>query len=148
MKTAENKDYWVAKNMMCITNKAAKIIDEDVEKFIGKYKDIIESVGEYMPRGMSTIGAAVGKCAVKYDPARAIQFLKNSKEGMFEGKDDPVYHFYMWLHGIKGPKRKKHDISTYEVTLYACKQYCLGKKIKRLDRTKDIFRWAEDWTVG
>jgi hypothetical protein len=46
-----------------------------------------------------------------------------------------------------GPKRKKNDISTYEVALYACKNYCLGKKIKGLRRSKDIFEWGKDWTV-
>lgn len=136
--------YWVAKNMMCVTKKS-EISDQDVAIFMNKYDEVIESVYEFMPRGMTTVAAAVGKCAIKYGPERAIRFLKNFKEGIFEGKDDPVYHFWMWLHGLKGPKRKKHDISTYEITLYACKQYCLGKKIKRLDRSKEIFDWTADW---
>lgn len=138
-------EYWIAKNMMFISNKSAKINDTDVDRFTKKYHDIIESVSGSMPRGMTTVAAAVGKCAVKYGPERALKFLKNFKDGVFEGKDDPVYHFWMWIHGLKGPKRKKHDISTYEITLYACKQYCMGKKIKRLERSKDIFDWTNDW---
>jgi len=138
MISEKNKEYWVAK---CVTGAG----DEDVEKFLGVHGDLLERVVELMPRGMSSIGAAVTKCAIRYDRERAISFLQNSKDGMFEGKDDPVYHFYMWLHGLKGPKRKRHDVSTHEVALYACKQYCLGKKVKRLDRIKDI--WAEGWTV-
>jgi hypothetical protein len=143
----EKKEYWVAKNMMLVSNKGAKLDDAEVEAFIEKYKDIIDSVMEHMPRGMNSIGAAAGKCAIKYGPERAIGFMKRAKEGIFEGKDDPVYHFYLWLRGLKGPKRKKNDISTYEISLYACKQYCMGKKIKRLDRSKDIFSWTKDWGV-
>ena len=140
------KEYWVAKNMMCISNKGLKISEKEVEKFMNKY-EIINDITKYMPRGMSSIGAAVGKCAIKYDQERAIQFLQHAKEGIFEGREDPVYHFYMWLKGVAGPKRKKNDISTYEVALYACKNYCLKKKIKGLRRSKDIFQWSENWSV-
>lgn len=149
MKTASQnkKEYWVAKNMISISDKSAKISDDEVENFINKYKEVIDLVIQFMPRGMNTIGAAAGQCALRYDAERAIQFLKNSKLGIFEGKEDPAYHFYLWLRGLRGPKRKKHDISTYEVALYACKQYCLKKKIKRLNRSKDTFKWTENWAL-
>lgn len=133
--------------MICISNKSQKISDDEVEEFIKKHKVIICDVLEVMPRGMTSIGAAVGKCAIKYGPDKAIEFLRNSKNAIFNGKEDPVYHFYLWLHGLRGPKRKKHDISTYEVALYACKQYCMGKKIKRLNRAKD-FGWASKWKIA
>jgi hypothetical protein len=138
----KKKEYWVAKYI------TGRCQDEKVENFLGVHGDLIGQIVELMPRGMSSIGAAVAKCAIKYDRERAISFLRNSKEGMFEGKDDPVYHFYMWLHGLKGPKRKRQDISTHEVALYACKQYCLKKKVKRLDRTKDIFKWTDGWVIS
>ena len=128
MISEKKKEYWVARHL---TGDAG---DNEIEKFLEVHGDLVERVVELMPRGMSSIGAAVAKCAIKYDRERAISFLQNSKDGIFEGKDDPVYHFYMWLHGLKGPKRKRQDISTHEVALYACKQYCLGKKVKRLDR--------------
>lgn len=142
MISEKKKEYWVARHL---TGDAG---DNEIEKFLEVHGDIVERVVKLMPRGMSSIGAAVAKCAIKYDQERAISFLRNSKDGIFEGKDDPVYHFYMWLHGLKGPKRKRQDISTHEVALYACKQYCLGKKVKRLDRIKDILKWAEGWTVS
>jgi hypothetical protein len=142
MISEKKKEYWVARHL---TGDAG---DNEIEKFLEVHGDLVERVVELMPRGMSSIGAAVAKCAIKYDRERAISFLRNSKDGIFDGKDDPVYHFYMWLHGLKGPKRKRQDISTHEVALYACKQYCLGKKVKRLDRIKDIFKWAEGWTVS
>ncbi|NBT57856.1 hypothetical protein EBT16_03630 [bacterium] len=142
MISEKKKEYWVARHL---TGDAG---DNEIEKFLEVHGDLVERVVELMPRGMSSIGAAVAKCAIKYDRERAISFLRNSKDGIFEGKDDPVYHFYMWLHGLKGPKRKRQDVSTHEVALYACKQYCLGKKVKRLDRVKDIFKWAEGWTVS
>jgi hypothetical protein len=143
MKTSNQYiEYWVAKNMIAKSNK--KNIEEiEIEKFIERYKDIISLVIKYMPRGMTSIGAAVANCAIKYNKELAIKFLKNSKEELFNGKDDPVYHFYLWLHGIKGPKRKKNDISTREITMYACKQYCLGNKIKRLYRSKDTINWLD-----
>jgi hypothetical protein len=141
--TVEETYYWVAKNMLS----DKKINDEEINEFISKYSDIISEVVSYMPRGMTSIGAAVANCAIHYDRDKAINFIKNAKDRIFQGKEDPVYHFYMWLHGIKGPKRKKHDISTYEVTLYACKNYCLGKKIKRLDRVKGNFSWNENFEV-
>lgn len=148
MNAATNKiEYWLVKNMICIPNKTKKIEDNDIEEFILKHKKIIDDVIQYMPRGMSTVGAAVAKCAIQYDQDRAINFLKNSKDKIFQGKEDPVYHFYLWLHGLKGPKRKKNDISTYEITYYACKQYCLNKKIKRLSKSKDNMSWQKDWTL-
>lgn len=144
----ENKiEYWVARNMMAANKKTVEFSNNDIGEFLEKYKEFIEPVVKYMPRGMTTIGAAVAKCAIKYDKNKAFEFLKNNKDGIFNGKDDPVYHFYMWMHGLKGPKRKKHDISTYQIALYACKQYCLGKKIKRLDKIKDIFEWNDNWIV-
>lgn len=136
-------EFWVARNMLNISDKSNKIQETEVEDFLNKYKSIILTVTEYMPRGMTSIGAAVGKCAIKYDADRAIQFLKNSKYGIFEGKEDPAYHFSLWLHGIRGPKRKKCDISTHEIAFYACKQYCLGKKIKRLERSKEALKWQK-----
>lgn len=146
-KNKEYQKYWVAKNMICISDKSSKTNEDEVNDFIKKHKDIIQNVVENMPRGMTTIGAAVGKCAIKYGPEKAFEFLRNSKDAIFNGKEDPVYHFYLWLHGLKGPKRKKHDISTYEVALYACKQYCMGKKIKRLNRAKD-FEWISKWKIA
>lgn len=116
------------------------VVGDTGEKFLETHGDLVEQIVKFMPRGMSSIGAAVAKCAIKYDRERALVFLKNSKDGIFDGKDDPVYHFYMWLHGIKGPKRKRHDPSTHEVAMYACKQYCLGKRIKRLERSKETFK--------
>jgi uncharacterized protein YoaH (UPF0181 family) len=142
MISEKKKEYCVARYMTGVRE------EEEIEKFLGIYGGLVEQVVEFMPRGMSSIGAAVAKCAIKYDRERAIAFLRNSKDGMFEGKDDPAYHFYMWLHGLKGPKRKRQDISTYEVALYACKQYCLGKKVKRLDRIKEVFKWSDNWTVS
>lgn len=141
MISEKKKEYWVAKYVTGAE-------DQEVDKFLEVHGELVERIVELMPRGMSSIGAAVTKCAIRYDRERAISFLQNSKDGIFDGKDDPVYHFYMWLHGLKGPKRKRQDISTHEVALYACKQYCLGKKVKRLDRIKDIFKWAEGWTVS
>jgi len=143
---ADKKEYFVAKQMMCVSNKGMKLADNEVEKFI-KDHEILGEIVKYMPRGMSSIGAAVGKCAIMYDQNKALEFLKNAKDANFNGKEDPVYHFYLWLKGMGGPKRKKNDISTYEVALYACKNYCLGKKIKGLRRSKDIFEWGKDWTV-
>lgn len=140
MISEKKKEYWVAKYVTGAE-------DQEIDKFLEVHGGLVERIVELMPRGMSSIGAAVTKCAIRYDRERAISFLQNSKDGIFEGKDDPVYHFYMWLHGLKGPKRKRQDISTHEVALYACKQYCLGKKVKRLDRIKDIFKWAEGWTI-
>ena len=131
MISERKKEYFVAKY---ITK------SDCIENFIETHENLLRQVVELMPRGMSSIGAAVAKCAIKYDRERAMSFLQKSKDGIFEGKEDPVYHFYMWLHGIKGPKRKRNDISTHEITLYACKQYCLGKKVKRLDRIKDEAR--------
>jgi hypothetical protein len=147
--TAPKKEieYWVARNMMVANKKNINFSENDIENFIEKYKDTIDSVVKYMPRGMTTVGAAVAKCALKYDKNKALEFLKNFKDEIFAGKEDPVYHFYMWIHGVKGPKRKKHDISTFEITAYACKQYCIGKKIKRLDRIKDVFKWADNWVI-
>ncbi len=143
MKTSDQHiEYWVAKNMMAKSNKN-NIEEKEIEKFIEKYKEIIDLAIKYMPRGMTSIGAAVANCAIKYDKELAIRFLKNSKEELFNGKEDPVYHFYLWLHGIKGPKRKKNDISTHEITMYACKQYCLGNKIKRLYRSKDTLKLTD-----
>lgn len=139
--------YWVAKNMMYLPDKTRKINEEDVSNFFEKYKEIIEEIVKYMPRGMTTVGAAVGRCALLYDKEKAIDFIKNSKEGIFQGKEDPVYHFFLWIRGLKGPKRKKHDISTYEITFCACKNYCADKKIKRLDRYKDTSGWNGDWEV-
>lgn len=127
--------YLVAKNIVGS--------DNDLESFLSTYGGLIDKIVCHMPRGMSSIGAAVANCAIKYDYDRALKFIENSKNGIFEGKEDPVYHFYMWLHGIKGPKRKKHDVSTYEVTMYACKQYCLGKKVRRLDRIKETLNWNQ-----
>lgn len=143
----KSTEYWVARNMMAANKKTVEFDDDDIENFINKYHKIIDEIVKYMPRGMTSVGAAVAKCALKYDNEKALEFLKNSKDGIFKGKEDPVYHFYMWIHGLKGPKRKKHDISTYEITAYACKQYCVGKKIKRLDRIKDVFKWSEDWIM-
>ncbi len=139
--------YWVAKNMMYAPNKTKKIAEDEIKNFFEKYKEIIEDVVKYMPRGMTTVGAAVGRCALLYDKEKAINFIKNSKEGIFQGKEDPVYHFFLWLRGLKGPKRKKHDISTYEITFCACKNYCTDKRIKRLDRYKDSLDWSENWEV-
>lgn len=139
----EYLQYWVARNIIDVSDKS-KIDEKEVEDFVKKHKEVITPVLEYMPRGMTSIGAAVGKCAIKYDVERAIQFLKNSKYGIFEGKEDPVYHFFLWLKGIKGPKRKKSDISTHEIAFYACKQYCLGKKIKRLERSKEAIKWQKN----
>jgi hypothetical protein len=145
--TIEEIYYWIAKNMICIPNKISKVSDEDIFDFISKYKEIISDVVNYMPRGMTTVGAAVARCAIQYDKEKAINFIKNSKERIFQGKEDPVYHFYLWLHGFKGPKRKKHDISTYEITFYACRCYCLEKKIKRLGRAKDNVPWNKNWEI-
>lgn len=139
--------HWVAKNMMYAPNKTKQISEDEIKNFFEKYKEIIEDVVKYMPRGMTTVGAAVGRCALLYDKEKAINFIKNSKEGIFQGKEDPVYHFFLWLRGLKGPKRKKHDISTYEITFCACKNYCTGKRIKRLDRYKDSLDWSENWEV-
>lgn len=134
--------------MICIPNKKSKINDEEINIFISKYFDVIKEVVSHMPRGMTTIGAAVANCAIQYDKEKAISFIKNSKERIFQGKEDPVYHFYMWLHGLKGPKRKKHDSSTYEVALYACRNYCQGKKIKRLGKSKDNFIWNDEFEIN
>lgn len=128
-------------------NKTKKLNEEQIKIFFQKYEEIINDVIKYMPRGMTTVGAAVGRCALLYDKEKAIGFIKNSKEGIFQGKEDPVYHFFLWLRGLKGPKRKKHDISTYEITFYACKNYCASKKIKRLDRARDMFNWNENWEI-
>jgi len=140
--------YWVAKNMICIPSKKTKATDEEINEFISKYINVIKEVVSYMPRGMTTVGAAVANCAIRYDKEKAIDFIKNSKERIFNGKEDPAYHFYMWLHGLRGPKRKKHDISTYEITLHACRNYCFGKKIKRLGKSKDNFTWNEKFEIN
>jgi hypothetical protein len=139
--------YWLAKNMICIPNKENKVTDKEIENFISKYREIIDNVISCMPRGMSNVGAAVAKCAIQFDKDKAISFLRNSKERIFQGKEDPVYHFHLWLLGLKGPKRKKHDVSTYEITFYACKNYCLGKKIKRLYQFKDNSNWNDQFEI-
>lgn len=143
----ENRAYFVAKQIMSVYNKSKKIEEEEINNFIQNY-EVINEIVENMPRGMSNVGAAVGKCAIKYGNEKAISFLKTLKNKNFKGKDDPAYLFYMWINGVLGPKRKKNDISTYEITMYACKNYCMDKKIKSLRKSKDIFNWTSDWKVS
>ena len=133
--TTEEIYYWVAKNVLFLGKK--NVNEEEIKIFTEENFDLIKEIVSHMPRGMTSIGAAVAKCALLYDKQKAINFLKNSKERIFQGKEDPVYHFHLWLHGLKGPKRKKHDVSTYQITFYACKNYCMGNKIKRLRSAKE-----------
>lgn len=75
MISEKKKEYWVARHL---TGDAG---DNEIEKFLEVHGDLVERVVELMPRGMSSIGAAVAKCAIKYDRERAISFLQNSKDG-------------------------------------------------------------------
>lgn len=151
MTTTNDKITWskrafrvVAKQMMFEINSNRRPSPEEQEEFRERYKPLLEEIIPEIPRGMSSVGAAIAKCAIRYGKAPAIQFAKNVKNMMFQGKNDPCHRYYLWLHG---KNRSKQDaVTSYRVTLTACQAFCEGRQLTRLrPSSKDIFQWSAEW---
>jgi len=124
-----------------------KATPEEIQRFTEQHRALIQEVLPYVPRGFSTIGAVVCKCAIEFDKARAIEFLANFKESLFQGREDPVFLFRKWFDGRT--RVKKDRIRTYQVTLAACRAYCNQRQVKELRpawASKDAFEWDNDWS--
>lgn len=118
------------------------------DEFRERYRPLIEKIVPELPRGMSAVGAAIAKCAIRYGDELAIQFAHNVKEMLFQGKNDPCHRYYMWLHGLqRGAGREKKDkVTVYCMTVAACRAFCEGRSLTRVcPATKDIFQWDDDW---
>lgn len=114
------------------------------DEFKERYRTLIERIIPELPRGMSSVGAAIAKCAIRYDEERAIQFAHNVKEMLFQGKNDPCHRYYLWLHGKS--RTKKDKVAVYWTTLTACRAYCQNRTLTDLRAaTKDAFEWDENW---
>jgi hypothetical protein len=126
-----------------------RIAGQDVDAFLAKHRSIIEGVFPHVPRGFSSIGAAVCKCALYYNKRRAIEFLQNFRSYLFDGENDPVFLFHRWFHSKTRPK--KDHLITYGITLRACKAFCEHREITELRISKgpkDIFEWDDNWDIS
>jgi len=120
---------------------------QDIEDFVERYRDLIEAVIPHVPRGLPTVGAVICKCGLKYDLARAIEFLVNFRDSYFNGRDDPVFLYCRWFYSKN--RIKQNRILTYQKTLNACRAYCEYRKLKEIratNATVDVFEWDDDWT--
>lgn len=147
---SERAVFVIAVRMMLGANKGRypKATMDEIEAFKLRHKALLEELIPHLPRGMSAVGAAIAKCAIKYDKARAIEFAQHVKEGFFQGKRDPVWHYYRWLNGLeRGQARVKRDqAQTFYMTLAACRAYCENRQLSDLTPAKqDIFEWNEKW---
>lgn len=117
----------------------------DREKFEEKYKSLIGEIIPHLPRGGSSIGAVVAKCAIKYGKEKAIEFAEAVKNANFNGEDDPAHLF--WRATNSGHKRDAVEL--YCITVTAARAYCRGKTLAfdhGLRKSKsDIFDWDENW---
>ena len=141
----------IANQMMLGANNGRYVegtTEEQREEFRERYRSLIEEIVPVLPRGMSSVGAAVAKCAIRYGKEEAIEFAKNVKEMWFNGKNDPCHRYYMWLHGLhRGKGRDKKDrVAVYQMTVTACRAFCTGRTLTALKpATKDVFSWSDDW---
>lgn len=117
------------------------------QEFLERYGPMIEELLPFLPRGSSAIGAAVMKCALKYNKEKAFEFAKNIKDGMFNGKNDPVYLLWSYLQTRRSSKSKSdRTIDIYRMTATACTAWCEERTLSELRaRATDIFEWDEDW---
>ena len=115
------------------------------QKFENKYMPLIEEILPHLPRGGSSIGAVITKCAIKYGKDKAIQFAKTVKTADFNGEDDPAHLFWRTING----GRKKDAVELYRITVTAARAYCQNKTLSfghgLRKSTSDIFDWDENW---
>ena len=115
-----------------------KITEEDKTEFKKTYGEIIEKILGLKLRS-NPIEAAMVSCDIAYSHEKVCQFGTNFKENKFEGLDDPSC--LMWLYLCRNLKYKS-SLKIYAVALTACRAFCQGRKIKRIDPSKtDVFIW-------
>ena len=152
-RTTTNKHDWsqraayaIGRAMIKGNDPYRRVTVEDVDVFLSKHRYLIEDIIPHIPRGMSSLGAAVCKCAIFYNKRRTIEFLQNFRAYLFTGDKDPVFLFHRWFYS-KHRKIKDHA-ATYGLTLRACRAWCEYRELTELRsrELKDIFEWNADWT--
>jgi hypothetical protein len=130
---------------------AANSTEKERAKFLADNREMIEKLLPLLPRGSGAIGAAIAKCALRYDKDRAFEFAKKVKDGMFEGKTDPVFLLWRWLNGKKNSRKKtkrEKTIDIYRMTATACVAYCECRILTDIrPKETDIFEWDKYWQV-
>ena len=137
----------VAKEMMrgLDDERYKKATPEEIEQFTQRYLKLIEEIFPHIPRDFNIIGAVVCKCALKYDKKRAIEFLTNFRDSLFQGREDPVFLFRRWFDSKHRRIRDREQL--YKTTLMACRAFCEHREFKEIRSriTRDLFEWDADW---
>lgn len=119
---------------------------EQKKQFEEDHKELLSELIPLLSQTNSSIGAAAACCALRFGKERPLEFLKNLKERTFQGKQDPVYLFFMWF---KTKKVKNKGAITYAYALKACRAYCEHRTLTHLRPAKvPLFAWDANWKCG
>jgi len=124
------------------------IPEHEFDLFVSKYRDLIETLLPYMPDDLAAIDAALVKCAIAHNPKKVMEFCDNSKKLIFNGKNDPAFHFHHWgFTGKKrGPRPTNKSVVTYSTALNLCSAYCEGRTLIKIRPLKiDLFEWDDNY---
>jgi hypothetical protein len=130
---------------MILGENSGKVPPEHLEILQARYGDIILKIAQSLPRYSVSVGAVIGKCAIRYGHKKALDFCDTISNEKFKGPLDPAYLLWTLLLSCKG---KKVTREIYKKSVTAVRAWCEDRTLTEIRAARrDVFIWGKDFSV-